>query len=107
MSANLKQFLAAWLEWVEKGAPDEEPFCRRRGLCANFEEWLCARNECEEKIEEENDQLLELFRADGFEPIYPFGGCEEFYAERDDDTMHLNEARLAWVRSKVAQFEAA
>ena len=104
MSENLQRFLAEWLEWVEKGAPDEEPFCRRRGLCSGLEDWNLERDF---DVEEGEEELRCLFKADGLDGVYPFGGAEVFYEAVDHDEQHLNEARVAWVRSKVAQFEAA
>ncbi|CAB3784557.1 hypothetical protein [Pararobbsia alpina] len=107
MSEHLKAFLTAWLEWVDTGAVDGEPFERRRGLCSSFEYWMDARNiDCEHQ-EEECDGLTRAFRAAGLNRVYPFGGAEEFYEDSDANEMHLNPARIAWVRSKVAQHEAA
>jgi hypothetical protein len=107
MSERLKQFLSAYLKWVESGAKEEEPFSRRRGLCSNFEDWLWERKETVGQVQFENSQLFDLFRSDGLDSVYPFGGAEAFYDAMDSETQHLNQARIDWVRSKVAQHEVA
>lgn len=107
MSKLLKTFLREWLTWAEGDALDDKPFKRRRGLCASFEYWLDARDIHYRDINDELELLNQAFKDDRLEECYPFGGVELFYDESDADEMHLNESRLAWVRSKVEQFAAA
>jgi hypothetical protein len=106
MSEYLKAFLADWIKWVDGGAIDCEPFERRHGLCYCFEQWL---EESDELDEDDQDNeiyaLCDVFRADRLNAAYPFGGGQFFYEESGAEEMHLNPARIQWVRSKVAQFE--
>lgn len=104
MGKNLKTFLAAWLDWVDGGAPDSAPFERRRGLCSSFEEWNAERDF---DIYEADQELCDAFTADGLDETYPFGGAEVFYDAVDNREQHLNEASIQWVRAKVAQHEVA
>jgi hypothetical protein len=105
MSANLKTFLLDWLEWVAAGAVDGKPFERRHGLCYCFENWLDARDiVCDEQAEE-CCNLTDAFVEDGLSRVWPFGGAEAFLEDSHADAMHLNPARIQWVRSKISQFE--
>ncbi|HEX7911739.1 MAG TPA: hypothetical protein VF534_27110 [Paraburkholderia sp.] len=104
MSENLKAFLSAWIEWVDAGAAEGKPFARRFGLCSNLNDWTRpldgdVRWACEKELDR-------LFEVDGLDQCHPFG-IEEYFEARGSETQHLDAKRLAWVRSKVAQFEAA
>ncbi len=103
MSDHLKQFLQAWIEWVDAGAPDDEPFERRRGLCSSFEDWLDEHDVDDDSKDDAIRTLTSEFRLDGLCKVYPFGGSEKFYEDSSGNEMHLNPDRIAWVRSKVAQ----
>jgi hypothetical protein len=102
MSDHLKAFLSAYLEWVDAGAEEGKPFARRWGLCSNLIDW--SRTQGAEDHRALEDALDGLFAADGLDQCYPFGFDESFEA-RERETQHLNQARIAWVRSKVAQYE--
>jgi hypothetical protein len=108
MSDLLKEFLVAWLEWAERGAPEDdcEPFARYKGLCISFEDWMELRDVDHGSAYCESDQLKSLFIADGLAGDYPFGECAYIWA-MNHDQQHLDVNRLSWVRSKVAQHEAA
>jgi hypothetical protein len=97
MSQLLREFLSAYLEWVDAGAVNGEPFSRRVGLCSNFR----GSAFCVSDI----DEIKRVCMADGLDEHYPFGGEDQYGVEQSGYTMHLNPARIAWVRSKVAQFE--
>jgi hypothetical protein len=93
----LHAYLTDWLAWVDRGAPDGEPYDRGVGLCTNAEQFDCNSdlNECA------LGSLIELF--DGEE--CPFGGGLDYHRDIMNRTQHLNEARLAWVRSTLATAE--
>jgi len=97
MSEHLKNFLSAYLEWVDAGAQDGKPFSRRVGLCSNFR--------CSAFCEFDIDEIKRVCMADGLDENYPFGGEDQYGVEQSGYTMYLNPARIQWVRSKVAQFE--
>jgi len=105
MSEQLREFLSDWIKWVDAGGDDGKPFWYRHGLCASFDYWLSNKGAAWYDIESERFQLVEVFKNDGLSAIYPFSSVEQFYEESDKDAMHLNKSRLAWVRSKVAQYE--
>lgn len=105
MSEHLKAFLTAWIEWVDAGAVNENPFSRAMGLCCNFEDHLLADGFTWQTAEVEVDALKALFATDKLDPLYPFGGENLYCIELEKNKQHLNEKRLAWVRSKVAQYE--
>jgi len=107
MSALLREFLAAWLEWVESGAPESDVFERFVGLCSNLRWYM--RNEGASGFDDESEvaSLRDIFKSEGLDEDYPFGGPDVYYEEAYDDTSHLNEQRLAWVRSKVGQVAEA
>lgn len=91
MSPELRQFLTEWLEWVESGAEDHRVFKRYKGLCATS---FCYSGG---KLARELKKLLPK-TADLH---YPFGGAVLYWDERCNNTMHLNEQRLAWVREQL------
>lgn len=96
ISPELRAFLADWLAWVERGAPDGELYSRDYGLCDNA-------SYCNEaKPAAIRLSLVDAFAADGLDDLYPFGGYEFAQAE-DTYTMHEDKNRLAWVRAKLAE----
>lgn len=102
MSEQLKAFLAAYLAWVDAGAPHKEPFSRRYGLCSNLYDWsLRLDYDGREALEKELDQL---FALEGLDECHPFGG-DKYLEARESETQHLNMDRINWVRLKVAQYE--
>lgn len=114
MSDDLKAFLTAWLAWAEAGAPDSNRHTRANlcrfdaecGLCSNtynFEEAALGIDSRDTgKLE---DELHELLCEDNLSIGYPFGGDERYNYEANNLIHHKNEARLAWVRSKLSQPE--
>jgi hypothetical protein len=91
MTPALHTHLTCWLHWAENGAPRGKPFWRFLGLCTNTPYLLRA-------------ELYKVLEADfGDRQTYPFGGEEQYNAERDDCTAYLNPQRLAWVRGKVGR----
>jgi hypothetical protein len=104
MSDRLKAFLHAYIEWVESGAPESDVFERFAGLCANSRWWQQNQGLSGVNLEME---LQTHFEIDGLDPDYPFGGQRDYEKEARDDVTHLNEQRLAWVRSKVGQVAEA
>ena len=105
MSEHLKAFLSAWLDWVDIGAPDETPYSRGTGLCSNFETYLFGFDYSWQEAESEVDGLTSIFRSEGLDKWYPFGGEDEYCRALCEDEQHLNESRIQWVRAKVSQFE--
>jgi len=87
MSLELRTALADWLAWVERGAPESEPYMRCLGLCSNM---MCT-----------HDKNLYREIIDFFKKTYPF--CRQNYWKRGaDKTQHKCPARLAWVRKMLA-----
>lgn len=107
MSDLLKSFLSAWLDWVEAGACEAQPFQRGHGLCANFDSWLDESCTDHDVIDGEIADLLELFASEGLSEAYPFDSRDSYISAHERREQHLNEARIAWVRSKVKQHVAA
>lgn len=104
MSEHLKAFLSAYIEWVDAGAVEGDLFERFCGLCSNFKWHMRSQGVSEFDSESEVASLKNLFKSEGLDEDYPFGGQDVYADEGLNDTAHLNEARIAWVRSKVAQF---
>jgi hypothetical protein len=105
MSTLLREFLEAWLDWIEHGACEAQPFDRGHGLCANFDHWLDEHGADWETVETEIDDLLWLFVSEGLGGCYPFDSQAEFISAHERREQHLNPRRIAWVRSKVGQVE--
>lgn len=66
MSELMREFLTAWLEWAEAGAPSHDTFRAEYGLCGNSNSFdgdtYCLEYE-----------LAAMFKADGLDGGYPFG----------------------------------
>lgn len=97
MSPELRQGLADWLAWVERGAPEGEPFRRCEGLCRSMQDVA--------KIYHSHDELKDLFESQGLHRLYPFGE-DDFDRRRFEDTQHKCPKRLAWVRAQLSQVSA-
>lgn len=102
MSEHLKAFLTAWIEWVDAGAPEGDPFSRHEGLCLNVFDCPAIEPIGRGRV---CRALEDQFAHDGLDGNHPFGGHAQYTAERQNAAHHLNPARIAWVRSKVAQYE--
>ena len=93
ISPALHAFLTDWLAWVERGAPDGEPYWRSHGLCVCS---LCGPWGCDEL----SDEIGALFDVDS-----PFSSEREYDDRHKASTQHLNEARLSWVRRTILTAE--
>jgi len=90
ISPELRAFLADWLAWVERGAPNDAPYWRDDGLC----------DSAYRQFGDTPSVDLELLLRDLFPSSYPypFGGREGFISEFQSETMHQNPERIAWVQ---------
>lgn len=93
MSKLLKEFYVAYWNWLNCGAPDEEPFQRHIGLCTNLEWWCTNNNHPNEDLVPE---LIKQFRSAGLSMGYPFGVLE-YKKDMKNETQHLNPLRIKWV----------
>lgn len=99
MSPHLIEFLTAWKDWAESGAPEEKPFSHWTGLCYNYYEYLLDRNITDfDNLVALRVELLKQFHG----ADYPFGGKEQYFHERRTSSRHRNPARLAFVNSILA-----
>lgn len=89
----LQDFYIAYGVWLDRGAPDGEPFWRNEGLCDN---WIG------QGIHKSGRALAMQFAQAGRDRHYPFGGAGVFDDEEWLETMHLNPIRIAWVRARIA-----
>lgn len=101
-SELLTQFYKDYLAWLNAGAPIGKIFTRSAGLCHNLSQWAGLFPEAfEDLIDELQDQLEE----DYGESDFPFNNCDwphEYYKhECAQRHTHLNEHRIAWVKSHV------
>lgn len=94
MSPEMKRFLTEWLEWAEGESPeDTDHFRTISGLC------FCARCYGGPVLEEELDGL---FEAQSMCAAYPFGK-EAYRCALDEDAIHKDPNRLAWVRKQLGR----
>jgi hypothetical protein len=95
MSDLMREFLSAYIAWVDADAPQGATFDRSFGLCSN------AYRFCLDYYEQIQNELAEMFERDGLNTDYPF--CDEDgYTESSlAETQHENPARLAWVRKQL------
>ena len=111
MKQCTRDFLTAWINWVDTGAPEGEPFSRRNSLC------LAKYDFCDKQygygVEADNyydigADLGRMFAEDGLHDTHPFYDMKDeddssgYVTDKANKTMHLNERRVAWVRKVLA-----
>lgn len=101
---TLIDFYKDYLGWINRGAPDREPYSRRIGLCTNL---IYFANNFKE-VDEEGELALKLFtelrwqfRAAGLSDTYPFIDRDDFIKEGREEIAHLNETRILWVKNQI------
>lgn len=94
MSEALKEFYAAYAEWLDAGAPEYNPFVRKTGLCWNIFNMPFTYDELKEACSEMKRQ----FKAAGLDVSYPFDTPMGYSMCNE---MHLNEARISWVKTHL------
>lgn len=98
---TLKTFARAYVDWLDRGAPQDRPFERNHGLCyAVFsyagQHGLSLSWEASIHIE-----LYKAFSVRRMHRLYPFG-ANDFAVRADAATMHECPKRIAFVR-EIAQ----
>lgn len=104
ISLNMAFFLRDWLKWAETGEQLEgcdDLFDSRYGLCSNLEDYGFAHGFDDNESCRLDEELGALFRADGLDDSYPFGGHSRYSEDSKAHAMHKNEDRAAWVRAKL------
>lgn len=91
---TLKQFFQAYIDWVDADAPQHDTFTRRYGLCTNLNRWSGHDQELRQ-------ELRDLLTQDFGTAHKSFG--EHYDEESRNSTMHLNEARINWVRKQLGE----
>lgn len=89
---NLQKFYNDYAAWLDKGAPEGQPFSRRMGLCSQ-----AMKPQYDVPINELKKQFLQA----GLDPKFPFGGTHRFDMDLENATMHLNPKRIKWVKDRV------
>lgn len=93
---ELVKFYQSYWDWVNKGAPDLEPFARNLGLCSNLCYCVYSFYACQDIKKAMKLQFTEA----GLNRTFPFGE-EEYDMHGMDETMHKDPNRLAWVRARL------
>lgn len=97
MDPILKAYLREWLDWVERGAPQNQPFSRSHGLCNN----VCGSS-AQDKTHLEHQLGHALETSFPEDKDYPFGYCA-YLVRGSAGTMHEDPKRLAWVREMLTE----
>lgn len=61
MKRILNEFFQAWIDWVDRGAKDDE-FNRGVGLCSSYKFWFLNTKTKEERVGIIGDEVKRLFR---------------------------------------------
>ena len=88
---TLKEFYQAYAAWLDAGAPDNKPFSRAVGLCANLTRFADAPDDLRR-------EMIGQFKAAGLDSRYPFGSEVGYYIFYIFAKQHLNPKRIEWVR---------
>lgn len=83
-----RAFLRDWLDWVERGAPQQNPYTRKEGLCDNSK-----------RFDETRRVYADLEHA--LRQQFPFGE-DDYMARAVDLTQHECPKRLAFARASAA-----
>ena len=87
------KFLKDYYAWLQAGAPDNEPFSRKVGLCSNINE----KYGFDAKL-----TLRRTLRDTMKDAVYPFNkNGNEYNDEVENQTMHLNPKRIEWVKKMI------
>jgi hypothetical protein len=94
-SKELTAFYRAYAQWLDRNAPNLQPFRRNEGLCRAL---LTYGTELyPERVFHADDEMDRQFEDAGLDVSYPFGK-DEYALHRSAATMHLDPKRTAWVR---------
>lgn len=99
---TLKGFYKAYADWLDKGAPPYRPFSRGLGLCSNLQYYTGVENIF--VLTRLERQLSDQFEDAGLSAAYPFGE-EAFDSYLDENNMHLDPNRIAWVKNQLTKGE--
>ena len=96
MTEELKAFYKAYAAWLDAGAVNNGVFTRCTGLCFALHKWAGDKGYSLRALRLElKAQLIDA----GLDSGYPFNcGERDYDVECDDETIHLNPVRIAWVR---------
>jgi len=94
MSPQLRSFLQWWLHDATSEHPSDD--VKYYGLCTNV--WRYSG--CNDKLKKELKQLL---IKSGLEWAFPFEGNQAYNNDKNNGSMHLRPARLAWVRKQLEE----
>lgn len=98
ISPELRAALQEYLDWVNAGAPQAEPFDRGTGLCYNFGHNTDQNDIVYDLVEE----LGDLFSSMGMAEDYPFGAAG--YSEAQfTKTQHLYAPRINWIKEILGE----
>lgn len=103
ISKELCEFLKAWRNWVDLGAPHMDPFSITAGLCAGVVIYWHVVPGRASLIKRE---LYILLQKDFGCCHYPFGK-DNYESRARLCTQHKDPARLAWVDKKIKEYEEA
>lgn len=98
ISKALKAALQAWLDDATSGSPSYD--VRTVGLCSNLN-WTQGPDVCNEFKQAIIYEFGEEARSNPFHTDY-----DAYCVDRRNETQHLNQARLAWVRAKLEETAA-
>lgn len=98
-SEDLHQFYKDWLAWAENGG-EYGLFGNSWGLCGCLDDYAVFHGMMKRQL---GMELAKQFVDAGLDPNYPFGefayGDAEYYC-----TMHKDEKRLNWVRTRIKEY---
>jgi hypothetical protein len=101
-SELLTQFYRAYFEWVNNGAPEQNPFSRYHGLCGALRQW--ANRNAQLEYPKLKDELLAQFMKETTSFLHPFHTfAQEYNREVDRGEAHLNLDRIKWVKDRAQQ----
>lgn len=109
---HLLAFLKAYKDWVYAGAPDDQPFARRCGLCLNHWYYLQRVVQLDPGFQNDRDDAVQerlghWLGQDGLDREIPFNMDGPTYSEeRLNNTQHLNLKRQAWVEKTIKRLES-
>lgn len=106
MHAIIELFLKSYLSWVQAGHPETKTFVNRYGLCGNLAKFLTRLDIPLKSRRSVEYNLTQMFYDDKLDVELPFDiGLRSFRNQAYNGKLHKNPERIAWVKSKVPDWE--
>lgn len=103
------EFLKAYKQWIDDGAPEEHPiFVRWSGLCFNMQQYAECKIDDDDEVQDALSTLR--YRLDMLfnDASFPFNRGDSAHYDTEGvqlEECHLNPDRIAFVKAEIKRLE--